>query len=274
MYSEQPTGAMLVLMCQHCSTRCTSQWRFGFAKKRLCNSCWAAEKRGGRKYTTRRILSLHNPSVRSKRKAMTPNPQRKRNVKHTPPKQQQQRQRHERSPVGLNGPAIQSVRSPIWIVEVASAFANKFWGRTEMFDPFPFDHDPAIFDCLTNREWYQEGLKYKTFAYCNPPYAQLKLFIARMVHMWEVEGIPSVALIPHRLHRRYLSIHYGTFPILPVNGGIRFLDSAFRSYPQSLPEGLCLLMIGPLASPMFGLVYRPCDTDKFDKIDNGIEWKP
>ena len=143
-----------------------------------------------------------------------------------------------------------------------------------MFDPFPFDHDPDKFDCLTSKEWYQPGSKDETFAYCNPPYAQLKLFLARMEQMWKEEGIPSVALIPHRMHRRYLSAYYGVYPILPVNGGIRFLDRDFKLYSGALPEGVCLVMIGPLASPLFGVVWRPCDLkNQISKGEGGIEWK-
>jgi hypothetical protein len=145
-----------------------------------------------------------------------------------------------------------------------------------MFDPFPFEHDPSQFDCLTSKEWYRSGLKHETFAYCNPPYAQLKIFLARMVQMWIEEGIPSVALIPHRMHRRYLSTYYGVYPILPVNGGIRFLDREYKLYSGALPEGVCLVMIGPLASPLFGVVWRPCDVKNSigeGEGEGGIEWK-
>lgn len=215
----------------------------GVDRARLCNACWGVEtrtmKRGGantqRKATKRRPNSLVTY---------------------------------------LNGPAIQSIRSPSWIVEIASAFAKRFWGRTETFDPFPFEHDPSEFDCLTTSEWYRPGLKYQTYAYCNPPYAQLKLFLDRMVQVWHREGIPSVAVIPHRMHRRYLSVYYGTFPIIPVNGGIRFLDRDYKPYKGVLPEGVCLLMIGPLASPMFGIVWHPQDADRPTTLDrHGIQWK-
>jgi hypothetical protein len=283
---KQNTAAKMQMACHQCNTQCTPQWRFGVGKHRLCNSCWAAEKRGGRKYNSGLHIVFGGVKRRKPKPAedvdvdvdvdveQTTTPPKGKAPAPTVNKQKRQRQRRKSKSlvVYLNGPAVQSVRSPDWIVQVASAFANKFWGRTEMFDPFPFDHNPDTFDCLTNTEWHRKGLKHKTFAYCNPPYAQLQLFLARMVRMWKDEGIPSVALIPHRIHRRYLSIHYGTFPIIPVNGGIRFLDSEFKQYPGILPEGLCLVMIGPVSSPMFGVVWRPCDTN-FNSTEYGIEWK-
>ena len=227
-------------------------------RSRLCNACWAVE---GRQNVKKNTAIAKKGEITSKKKENTNTNARK-------------KPKPGSLVVYLHGPAVQSVRSPGWIVQIASAFAKKFWDRSEMFDPFPFEHNPVVFDCLVSSEWYRPGLKTKTYAYCNPPYAELKVFVHRMVQMWREEGIPSVALIPHRMHRQYLSIHYGSFPILPVNGGVRFLDRDYKPYRGVLPEGVCLMLVGPITSPMFGVVWNPQDAKKPTNVDSrGIAWR-
>lgn len=125
------------------------------------------------------------------------------------------------------------VQSPNWAWHIAGQLAHIDPSR--FYDPCPYQHH-KLKPCV-------DGLKHswKPWNYCNPPYSQLDVWVRRALQQWRDHGCQTVLFVPHRAHSHWFHDEIiGRFEVVPVRSEVQF-----QGFNNTLPLGMCFILIGP-----------------------------